>query len=210
MNNITKLPFILCIVPIVFLTGCGSSVGAKKIGEYDKNTGIPYYLPKPYLLITSGLSTTKYKPKITETKTEKPDGTKTSEKVTEQIPMTSDINKDDYSVRIVYLPDLREKYGIKIRPGTGASDTKITLSEGWQLTSLNSIMDTKVAETIEATSGLISAASAAILPFAETFKVEGEPEVSVWLYELIWDKETNKLKFDIDDPVLEWPPSLKK
>jgi nitrogen fixation protein len=181
-------------MPTLFLTGCGSSVAVKKLG--DKDTGIPYYLPRPYLLITSGISATEYQEKVTETKTEEPDGTKIYKKVTEQVPITPDINKDGYSVKIVYLPDLRTKYGITIKPGSGTSDTKITLANGWQLTSLAAITDTKVAETIAATAGLVSAA------VPKDLKKEGEQKVSVRIYEMIW--EGGKMKFDIDNPVFEW------
>lgn len=201
-NKITKLLLALCIVSTLFLTSCGSSIAVKKLGDND--TGIPYYLPKPYLLITSGFSATGYKPMVTETETKKPDGTKTSKKVTEQVPMTSDINKDGYSVKIVYLPDLRAKYGITIKPGNGTSDTKITLANGWQLTSLDIITDTKVAETIEATAGFVSAVGAVITPFRMALEDKGKQEVSVRIYEMVWDDVHEKMKFDIDNPVFEW------
>jgi nitrogen fixation protein len=190
-------------MPALFLTSCGSSVEVKKLG--DKNTGIPYYLPRPYLLITSGISTTEYQDKVTETKTEKPDGTKINEKVTQQVPITANTNKDGYSVKIIYLPDLRTKYGITIKPGNGTSDTKITLANGWQLTSLAATTDTKVPETITATAGLVSAVGG-VIPKAfktEEKEEEGTQKVSVRIYEMVWDR--GKMKFDIDNPVFEWP-----
>ena len=207
-NKIIKLLFALCIVSSLSLTSCGSSIAVKKLG--DKDTGIPYYLPKPYLLITSGFSATEYKPKITETKTEKPDGTKTSKKVTEQAPMTTGINKDSYSVKIVYLPDLRAKYGITIKPGNGTSDTKITLANGWQLTSLATITNTKVAETIEATSGFVSTVGAVLTPFKSASEDKEKQEVSVRIYEMVWDEVHEKMKFDINNPVFEWSRLIPK
>ena len=100
-DNKIKLFPELCVVSIFVLAGCGTSVSVKKID--DKGQGIPYYLPKPYLLITSGISTVDYKPKITETKTEKLDGTKSYKKVSEQVPVKSGTDMG-YSVKII--PDL--------------------------------------------------------------------------------------------------------
>ncbi|MGA1980743.1 MAG: hypothetical protein ABSG99_09335 [Sedimentisphaerales bacterium] len=202
-SKITKFLLVLYVMSALFLTGCGSSVEVKKLGEKDK--GIPYYLPKPYLLITSGISTTEYQEKVTETKTEKPDGTKINEKVTDRTPITPPISKDGYSVRIVYLPDLRTKYGITINPGSGTSDTKITLADGWQFTSLAAITDTKVPETIKATAELVGAVSAAIpkVRGEEEGKKEGKQKFSVRIYEMVL--EGDKIKFDIANPVFEWP-----
>ena len=206
-SKIAKFLLVLYVMPALFLTSCGSSVEVKKLG--DKDMGIPYYLPRPYLLITSGISTTEYQDKVTETTTEKPDGTKINAKVTEQVPITADINKDSYSVKIIYLPDLRTKYGITIKPGGGTSDTKITLANGWQLTSLAEITDTKVPETITATAGLVSAVGGLMpgvkvkaAPPPKGSVEEGKQKVSVRIYEMVWDGD--KMKFDIANPVFEW------
>jgi hypothetical protein len=199
-------------MPALFLAGCGSSVEVKKLG--DKDTGIPYYLPRPYLLITSGVSAAEYQDKVTETTTAKPDGTKITEKVTDRVPITPSINKDGYSVKIIYLPDLRTKYGITIKPGSGTADTKITLADGWQFTSLASTSDTKIAETIKATAELVTAVGVAIPGVlmkgegAQKFSVEeGTQGVSVRIYEMVLDG--GKIKFDIANPVFEWSSPKK-
>lgn len=206
MNNKNKwFLLVLYLLSALFLTGCGSSITVKKLG--DKDTGIPYYLPKPYLLITRGLSATVYKPKITETETENRDGTKTTTIVTEQAPVTSNVDKVECSMQIVYLPDLRVKYGITINPGSGKSETKITLENGWKFTSLDAITDTKVAETITATAGLVSAiglVAATKSMILEAYKTAKEaPEYSISIYEMVWDGEV--MKFDLENPVFDWP-----
>ena len=109
-------------------------------------------------------------------------------------------------MKIIYLPDLRDKYGITINPGIGKSETKLTLENGWKLTSLAETTDTKVAETITATAALASA-------LAPTFKAQGfpefptavekVPEYSISIYEMVWDGRATK--FDLENPVFEWP-----
>lgn len=203
MNNTNKrFLLVLYLMSALFLTGCGSSITVKKLG--DKDTGIPYYLSKPYLLITRGLSATVYKPKITETNTEKPDGTKTTTIVTEQAPVTSNVDTVDYSMQIVYLPDLRDKYGITINPGSGTSETKVTLENGWKLTSLDAITDTKLEETITATAGLVSAITPIFTIQSEADEVaKVPPEYSISIYEMVWDGKV--MKFDLENPVFNWP-----
>ena len=199
-----KVVFVLFVLLVLFLTGCGSSVSVRKMD--DSSTGIPYYLPKPYLLITSGLSATVYQPKITEETTEKPDGSKTTTTTTEKVPVRSSANGAAYSMEIIYLPDLRDKYGIKINPGFGKSETKVTLENGWKLTSLAENTDTKVPETITATAGLVSAVGS--LPFKGL--TIGEPavatteaiEYSICIYELVLDN--GNMRFDVEHPIFQW------
>jgi len=195
MNHKSKtLGLTLCVLSAILLAGCGGSVTVKKLSS-EKDEGIPYYLPKPYLLITRGLSATVYKPKVTETVTEK-GGTKTTTTVTEQAAVTPNTDKAAYSMEIVYLPDLRDKYGITIKPGSGTSDTKITLENGWKLTSLAEISDTKIAETIKATAELVSA----IAPTVKEIPSTKEVPYSISVYEMVL--LDGKVKFDL---VFEWP-----
>lgn len=202
-NEKTKFLFVLYIMLTFFLAGCGSSVTVKRLGDND--AGIPYYLPRPYLLITKGISSTEYQDKITEIKTEEQNGTKTSQKITEQVPVRSGADIDGFSVKIIYLPDVRTKYGIKIKPGSGTSDTKITLNNGWQLTSLTSTTDTKIPETITAAAALVGAISPT---GRKDLKLEGlRQDISVGIYEMVWDG--SKVKFDTDNPVFEWPSPKK-
>ena len=64
---------------------------------------------------------------------------------------------------IVYLPDLSEEYVIEPKVRLGSVDLKVTLADGWQLTSLGASADPQVAETIDAVGGLIGAASSAAI-----------------------------------------------
>jgi len=198
MDNMTKriLP-VMYVITALFLTGCGASVTVKKLNDKDK--GIPYYLPKPYLLITRGFSESK----VTETKTENPDGTMTTQTVKEQAPATTKSGQTAYSMKIIYLPDLRNTYGITINPGIGKSETKITLENGWKLTSLAENTDTQVAETITATAGLtgtiVQALSKGVSPVTE--KV---PDYSIIIYEI--EKDGDKVKINLQKPFFTWPP----
>jgi len=210
-----KVVFVMYVFSALFLTGCGSSVSVKKLS--DKDTGIPYYLPKPYLLITSGLSATVYQPKVTEKTTENKDGTRTITKIEEKVPVKSGANGAAYSMEIIYLPDLRDKYGIEINPGFGKSETKVTLENGWKLTSLAENTDTKVPETITATAGLVSAVGSLPILTGETpkegakalwkadkthGKTEEAAECSICIYELVLDN--GNMKFDLNKPVFKW------
>jgi nitrogen fixation protein len=203
MNHKSKtLGLTLCVLSAILLAGCGGSVTVKKLSS-EKDEGIPYYLPKPYLLITRGLSATVYKPKVTETVTEKSsNGTKTTTTVTEQAVGTPNTDKTAYSMEIVYLPDLRDKYGITIKSGSGTSDTKITLENGWRLTSLAEISDTKIADTIKATAELASAITPAIAEILKNIEIPSTKEVpsSISIYEMVL--LDGKVQFNL---VFQWP-----
>jgi hypothetical protein len=62
--------------------------------------------------------------------------------------------------QIVYLPDLSEEYVIEPKVRLGSVDVKATLEDGWKLTSLGASADPQIAETLDAVSNLIGAASA--------------------------------------------------
>ncbi|MCC6642912.1 MAG: hypothetical protein IT386_17260 [Deltaproteobacteria bacterium] len=70
---------------------------------------------------------------------------------------------DAAQAEIVYLPDLSEEYVIEPKVRLGSVDVKVTLTDGWQLASLGASADPQVAETIEAISSLLGAASSAAI-----------------------------------------------
>jgi hypothetical protein len=72
--------------------------------------------------------------------------------------VTADRN-DVAQAQILYLPDLSEEYVIEPKVRLGSVDVKVTLADGWQLTSLGASADPQIAETLDAVSGLIGAAS---------------------------------------------------
>jgi hypothetical protein len=90
-----------------------------------RDRGIRYYRPKPYLFV---------KPLVAK------DGTAVDGMVT--LEMTT-------------LPDFSEEYSIHIRSGFGINETKVTLEDGWNLTSINVDVDSQVDENLTAVSDLV-------------------------------------------------------
>jgi hypothetical protein len=75
-------------------------------------SGIRYYRPKPYLLVTSGQSavTLEERPKTSTTTT---------------VPDPRYVN-----IQLQYLPDFEEEYALDVRTGFGTADVGITLEFG--------------------------------------------------------------------------------
>lgn len=72
------------------------------------------------------------------------------------------IDRNEVSqAEILYLPDLSEEYVVEPKVRLGSVDLKVTLEQGWQLTSLGASADPRVAETIDALASLLGAASSA-------------------------------------------------
>jgi len=159
--------------------GC-ATVTAKKGGD-----GIPFYPSRPYLLITKNFPTSPVK--TTKTTTTKPDGTKVEEVVTEQPPTVGD-NQNLYSYQILYLPDLVNRYGLKLAAGLGTATANFTIADGWKLTSLNATADSKTAENLTALGGLVSAVAPLIHPAVVDEPPAGdkpkENDASIVLYEM--------------------------
>ncbi len=58
--------------------------------------------------------------------------------------------------KIIYLPDIEEKYSITVIGGTtGSFDGSLKLEDGWKLTQVDQKFDAKIAETITALSSLV-------------------------------------------------------
>jgi hypothetical protein len=135
------------------LGGClGPKLTGSKI-QSDDQEAMPYYLPKPYLLVTKNfnlIQTTK-----TTTTTTKPDGTKIQ--VIEESSQGPSAGgkalapgKTVYAYQIVYLPDPCKLYGLAISRGIGTLDSEIELEDGWKFTGTRLKTDSKTPETIEA------------------------------------------------------------
>jgi hypothetical protein len=181
---------------VMTLFGCASTITAKPSGE----SGIPYYLPNPYLLMAKNISLVQTK---TITKTIKEEKKETIETTAEPITQ-SDTGRDFFSFQVIYLPDLTQKYGIEILSRTGTIDTTVTLIDGWKFTGLNLKADAKTSETINAIGSVVSK-----LPFPVTkapidkglMEPAKEAEAGLWLYEI--RVEDGRIKYDL---VIEWKP----
>jgi hypothetical protein len=63
-----------------------------------------------------------------------------------------------------YLPDKSEEYAITIHAGMGAAKVNPILAEGWNLTSLDTDVDSKASENISAIASLVKETAAAVAP----------------------------------------------
>lgn len=167
---------------ILFLYGCATTPYSVPLSQKAKvespGRGIPYYLPHPYLVVTKNLTCA------------------TAEKSGSAVTVKNDtaLNKDNYAMQVIYLPDPDQKYALYFDKGTGSYDSTITLVDGWKLAGLNMKGDAKTAETIQAIGSAIkdtaSAAATTFGPFKtaqqQTAKVSSEvPEVGIWIYDLM-------------------------
>jgi len=186
-----RMKFVMIVLILLFIGGCASTITARPGGE----TGIPYYLPKPYLLITKNL--TPLVEKTTEKKDDKGNTTAIEHTVE---PVTINIQeKDSYSFQVIYLPDLTQKYGLEIQSRTGTIKTNVTLIDGWKLVGINLDADAKTSDIIKAVGDLIPSIPKG-MGIEKGMGVVEEKKVGLWLYEI--KVENGQLKYDL---VIEWP-----
>ena len=201
----------LLLISSVLLTGCSSSITAISLKDKNENKkAIPYYLPQPYLLITKDYShlgtktikTEKTTSENTQKPAEKPSGTETKETSTTAEPVS--ITVKGYTYKIIYLPNLAEKYGLVYNSGSGKSDLSFTLKDGWMFTGFNLESDTQIDETITAISSLVDSVAKIAVPFPTTKtwtpyiepKPKPEPAIpAIWLFRMTID-EDKKITFD--------------
>ena len=110
---------ILIFAATVTTAGCLPSTRVIK-NPSDRDRGIRYYRPKPYLSV---------KPLIN----------KAGEPVAGFV-----------SLEQVVLPDFSEEYSIHIRTGLGRNNTSIELTDGWRLDSINVELDSNFDENVKA------------------------------------------------------------
>lgn len=137
----TIVALLLSILVITF--SCGSEIKVVPLTQEakDKNidVGIPYYLPKPYLLITRNVIGDNIP------STQNTTGGYSTSNGSNSLPA-----RDMISCRVIYLPDTSEKYGIQISDGIGTFESNITIEDGWKFTGINVKTDSKTAETLKA------------------------------------------------------------
>ncbi len=194
----------LLLISSVLLTGCGSSITAISLkGEKENKKAIPYYLPQPYLLITKdfshpGTKTTKTeKTESANTQAEQDSGTAKNETIITKEPVSITVN--GFTYKIIYLPNLAEKYGLVYNTSSGESDLSFTLKDGWMFTGFNLKSDTQIDETITAISSLVSSIAKTVVPSEigllaksipeEPGEVPEEPKPLIWLFKMTFDGE---------------------
>ena len=118
------------LVALVSSACLGPKLEARRI-QSDEQEGMPYYLPRPYLIVsknfnpvqTTGKATTASKP---------------------------DAGEAVHAYQIVYLPDRCNQYGLTVSRGIGTLESRIELEDGWKFTGLTLETDSKTPETIAA------------------------------------------------------------
>ncbi len=181
-----SMKFVMIVLISLFIGGCTSTITARPGGE----TGIPYYLPKPYLLITKNIA-----PLVEKTTEKKDDKGNSRGIVRKEEPVRINNEKGDYYFfQIVYLPDLTQKYGLEIQSRTGTIKTNVTLIDGWKLVGINLDADAKTSDIIKAVGELIPSIPKS-MGIEKGMRAVEEIKVGLWLYEIKVEK--GQLKYDL-------------
>ena len=146
----------LIVAVCLVLTGCATTVDVGRISPGETETGIPYYLPKQYLMLT--LRDGQFQTEVHE-EYDAATG-KLKKKTTKRVWVA--FSKPRWVSEFVELPDLREKYGIEIEPGSGSSTIEIKLEDGWKLEGLNVEADNQLDELITSVGEAVPSIAGAI------------------------------------------------
>jgi hypothetical protein len=157
-----RYAFAACLLPCILLGGC-AGVSVEPLGYNGKSngeaSGIRYYMPKPYLLVTElptvqttqTITTSGPKPSgkaqadTTPPNTDKPDKNATSTETNSTQASSNGSGTDlsysavvgNYQLKLIYLPDMSKQMAITMNAGLfGNVSAQPTLQDGWMLTSL--------------------------------------------------------------------------
>ena len=154
---------------LMLLTGCATTITSVPLSpQACKDAAahtIPYYLPRPYLLVTRNFA---IQQSVNITKTSKQtELAKTTENQSET--STSSIappasNADVIAWQIIYLPDLDQKYGLRFKRGWGQYESTITLVDGWKLAGINITAEAQAADTISAIGSAVKEIVSSVVP----------------------------------------------
>lgn len=181
MSNSKRL--MLVSVMGLILYGCAGLEVAKVDKNGDPN-GFVYYLPHPYLLVTNVAS------KIEgQNCTQKKNPTKVSATEKNSTSTAGDNHQkaSELEYKIIYLPDMSQKYAVTIRSGFGSVNTNMKFEDGWKLTEVGGIIDTKIPETLNAISGLMTAAAG--IPTTKARPSGMTKQLDPGLYRINYDRE---------------------
>lgn len=176
---------LFCILFGLLVVGCvtaPTSIPLHDTGSFwmNRTEGIPYYLPRPYLVISKNFSLSQA---TAIEKTAPSNGgsnatTQAKNTVKTTVTPVASTNADIFAWQIIYLPDLNQKYGLRFKRGTGTQETSFTLVDGWKLTGVNTKSDAKTAETIAAVGTTVkdigSVLATAFLPIKASLTKEQE------------------------------------
>jgi len=172
MGRHARISVIIAISPLI--QGCGGHFVVKPIAPNAAVDGFRYYLPRPYLMVTSmGIAQDEAasgsaKPAEAKESTPSPKP-KTLDDSKSAAPLATVV-----TVKLLWLPDTAHPYAVTTRgAGLGTFKGGLQLSNGWMLTNVSAESDAKIAETITAVSGLISSV---LSPGAKTTKSLESPD----------------------------------
>lgn len=143
----------IVIVSLLALVGCASvdvypvanDHGSKGKTLKTEESGVRFYRPAPHVWITSAAPSDKVDLSTVET-------TKDKTKTTSTVSTAGRA----YSAQLVMLPDYSREFVVEWSAGIGNVNPAFTLEQGWNLTSFNAKVESKVAETIKETVGAIT------------------------------------------------------
>lgn len=122
---------LLLVVLPVLAAGCASVTVTKDPGPED--TGVRYYLPKPYL-------------KLEQAKI------KVADSETEYTPLPEMV-----AITFEMLPDYSEEYSVHVRAGVGINNTVLKLDKGWQLKEINCDIQSNFSQNVTEVANAIKA-----------------------------------------------------
>ena len=121
--------FLILLFSLMVFSAC-ARVTITPVDLDGDQTGIRYYEPYPYLLVSS------------------------------QVAKDGTTNTEAKQFQIIYLPDLSKQRSIRMHAGWGSVEMEPNLENGWMLTGMSGKADSKVAENITAVAALATAGGA--------------------------------------------------
>jgi hypothetical protein len=174
----------LVVSSVIVFSGCAKVSVSPLSPDGSKATqeeGLRYYLPKPYLMVmtipaaskaANNQGTAAVRDRTGKIITPAKPGAAAKDTTTTPQPSSAaaaptagntsfQVANDQYVAKLIYLPDYKHPMAVSENGWIGTASMNASLTDGWQLTSLQGSSDAKVAETITAIASLVSAASGA-------------------------------------------------
>lgn len=225
VNTLVRWYLGLGLLGLGMLPGCAIKMTAVPISETARKEfgygtrGIPYYLPRPYLLVTRNVTLPPLP--VAGDKTSPPDPTRVDTTATAAPGVSTDTPvQPRYQIQVIYLPDLSRQYALQQEGGFGNTALVYALQGGWMFTGLNVETQTKVPETISAVANGLSTVLGTSLEDILTHDMRMEEagaglsgvddpmaeDISprIWIFE-ISQTPAGVMFVDTKHPFFEWP-----
>ena len=159
-------------VLLLMLTSCASvqvrpvtnQHGSTGINASDRTSGVRFYRPALHVWITRSAPSDKVNVQ-TDVKSKTTKDTSTAKKEAtsvESSTATMTTAGDAYTATFEWLPDYSQEYIITWNAGIGTVNPSFTLTNGWNLTTFNSTVDSKTSQNLSAIASLATAAASAL------------------------------------------------